>query len=73
MIKRADEHASHVHVHTHATHGHAHGSTDSSYQELALSEIIRKRVISQVITSDARFLKVQRNSKQIKIFTVFVL
>ncbi|GAY42461.1 hypothetical protein CUMW_067020 [Citrus unshiu] len=45
----ANEHAGHVHVHTHATHGHAHGSTDSSYQELALSEIIRKRVISQVL------------------------
>ncbi|KAK9179025.1 hypothetical protein WN943_028219 [Citrus x changshan-huyou] len=44
-----NEHAGHVHVHTHATHGHAHGSTDSSYQELALSEIIRKRVISQVL------------------------
>ena len=42
-----DHHAGHVHVHTHATHGHAHGSADSS-QELALPELIRKRVISQV-------------------------
>ncbi|KAK1579025.1 hypothetical protein Q3G72_034986 [Acer saccharum] len=43
-----DRHAGHVHVHTHATHGHAHGSADSS-QELALPELIRKRVISQVL------------------------
>ncbi|KAK0598021.1 hypothetical protein LWI29_030814 [Acer saccharum] len=43
-----DLHAGHVHVHTHATHGHAHGSADSS-QELALPELIRKRVISQVL------------------------
>ncbi|KAK3220934.1 hypothetical protein Dsin_014904 [Dipteronia sinensis] len=43
-----DRHAGHVHVHTHATHGHAHGSADSS-QELALTELIRKRVISQVL------------------------
>ncbi|KAL5811523.1 hypothetical protein ACOSQ3_028262 [Xanthoceras sorbifolium] len=43
-----DHHVGHVHVHTHATHGHAHGSADSS-QELALPELIRKRVISQVL------------------------
>ncbi|KAK0598791.1 hypothetical protein LWI29_038032 [Acer saccharum] len=42
-----DRHVGHVHVHTHATHGHAHGSADLS-QELALPELIRKRVISQV-------------------------
>ncbi|KAK4838034.1 hypothetical protein QYF36_010479 [Acer negundo] len=43
-----DRHTGHVHVHTHATHGHAHGSADSS-QELPLPELIRKRVISQVL------------------------
>lgn len=43
----AEDHSGHVHVHTHATHGHAHGSADSS-QELALPELIRKRVVSQV-------------------------
>ncbi|KAJ4705785.1 Zinc transporter protein [Melia azedarach] len=42
------DHAGHVHVHTHATHGHAHGSADSS-QELGLPELIRKRVVSQVL------------------------
>ncbi|KAL9412525.1 hypothetical protein AB3S75_046034 [Citrus x aurantiifolia] len=44
----ADNHSGHVHVHTHATHGHAHGSADSP-QELALPELIRKRVVSQVL------------------------
>lgn len=40
-------HEGHVHVHTHATHGHAHGhaSIDDS------SELLRHRVISQVIYS----------------------
>lgn len=69
----ADEHAGHVHVHTHATHGHAHGSADSSSQDLAPSELIRKRVISQVITSEARSLKVQKSSKQIKDSAAFKL
>lgn len=39
------EHAEHVHVHTHATHGHSHGSVEGS----ASSELLRHRVISQVI------------------------
>jgi zinc transporter 1/2/3 len=41
------EHEGHVHVHTHATHGHAHGSA-SLNEDLALSEMVRRRVISQV-------------------------
>ncbi|KAL4311742.1 hypothetical protein GQ457_01G008130 [Hibiscus cannabinus] len=45
-----EEHAGHVHVHTHATHGHAHGSADSpSDQDLRLSQLIRQRIISQVL------------------------
>ncbi|KAJ0100377.1 hypothetical protein Patl1_20777 [Pistacia atlantica] len=48
--ERADEHAGHVHVHTHATHGHAHGgSVDHSSHDLALLELIRRRVVSQVL------------------------
>ncbi|RDX74421.1 Zinc transporter 1 [Mucuna pruriens] len=43
-----DEHAGHIHVHTHATHGHAHGSAVSSQGSLT-SEIIRQRIISQVL------------------------
>ncbi|KAG8502956.1 hypothetical protein CXB51_000792 [Gossypium anomalum] len=43
-----EEHAGHVHVHTHATHGHAHGSASPS-QELVLPELIRQRIISQVL------------------------
>ncbi|KAF3443502.1 hypothetical protein FNV43_RR13185 [Rhamnella rubrinervis] len=41
------EHAGHVHVHTHATHGHAHGPAlaDGS----AASELLRHRVVSQVL------------------------
>ncbi|KAF8411289.1 hypothetical protein HHK36_003836 [Tetracentron sinense] len=39
-----EEHASHVHVHTHATNGHAHGSAESGSPDL-----IRNRVISQVL------------------------
>ncbi|KAF8390871.1 hypothetical protein HHK36_023170 [Tetracentron sinense] len=38
------EHDGHVHVHTHGTHGHAHGSEQS-----ASSDLIRHRVISQVL------------------------
>ncbi|KAJ7982079.1 Zinc transporter protein [Quillaja saponaria] len=44
-----DEHADHIHVHTHATHGHAHGSANSSEEDLAASELIRHRIISQVL------------------------
>ncbi|KAI3948507.1 hypothetical protein MKW98_019257 [Papaver atlanticum] len=47
------EHAGHVHVHTHATHGHAHGSAfvDSAHDtsDSSSSELIRNRVISQVL------------------------
>ncbi|KAM1892808.1 hypothetical protein ACFX14_035924 [Malus domestica] len=39
-----DDHAGHVHGHTHSTQGHAHGS-----EELKSSELIRHRVISQVL------------------------
>ncbi|KAI5406714.1 zinc transporter 8 isoform X3 [Lathyrus oleraceus] len=40
-----EEHEEHVHVHTHASHGHAHGhiSSDTS------SELLRHRVVSQVL------------------------
>ncbi|CAJ1958193.1 unnamed protein product [Sphenostylis stenocarpa] len=43
-----DEHAGHIHVHTHATHGHAHGSAVSS-EDSETSEVIRQRIISQVL------------------------
>ncbi|TKY49443.1 Zinc transporter 1 [Spatholobus suberectus] len=43
-----DEHAGHIHVHTHATHGHAHGSAVSSEGSIT-SELIRQRIISQVL------------------------
>ncbi|KAI3851669.1 hypothetical protein MKX03_022314 [Papaver bracteatum] len=47
------EHAGHVHFHTHATHGHAHGSAfiDSAHDtsDSSSSELIRNRVISQVL------------------------
>ncbi|KAK7271350.1 hypothetical protein RJT34_27165 [Clitoria ternatea] len=43
-----DEHVGHIHVHTHATHGHAHGSAISSHGSLT-SELIRQRIISQVL------------------------
>ncbi|KAF8390870.1 hypothetical protein HHK36_023169 [Tetracentron sinense] len=42
--EKNDEHDGHVHVHTHGTHGHAHGSEQS-----ASSDLIRHRVISQVL------------------------
>ncbi|XP_051128692.1 zinc transporter 1 [Andrographis paniculata] len=40
-----DSHAGHVHVHTHATHGHAHGAS----HDPSLSDLIRQRIISQVL------------------------
>ena len=40
------EHSEHVHVHTHASHGHSHGSVNA--ENLASSELLRHRVISQV-------------------------
>ncbi|CAL0310266.1 unnamed protein product [Lupinus luteus] len=43
-----DGHVDHIHLHTHATHGHSHGSSNSSEASLA-SELIRKRIISQVL------------------------
>ncbi|XP_059662945.1 zinc transporter 8-like [Cornus florida] len=47
--EKVGEHAGHVHVHTHATHGHSHGSTTSLAEDSASSELIRHRVISQVL------------------------
>ncbi|KAL3753182.1 hypothetical protein ACJRO7_000565 [Eucalyptus globulus] len=43
-----DDHAGHLHVHTHATHGHAHGSAYQG-QEPGTSELLRHRVVSQVL------------------------
>ncbi|KAF3450053.1 hypothetical protein FNV43_RR06132 [Rhamnella rubrinervis] len=40
-------HEGHVHVHTHATHGHAHGSAFVS-EDLS-TDLIRHRIISQVL------------------------
>ncbi|XP_077221121.1 zinc transporter 8-like [Tasmannia lanceolata] len=47
---KVDEESSmeNVHVHTHATHGHSHGSV-SVLQEMNSTELIRHRVISQVL------------------------
>ncbi|KAJ7948996.1 Zinc transporter protein [Quillaja saponaria] len=44
-----DQHAGHIHVHTHATHGHAHGSANSSEELVVSEELIRHRIISQVL------------------------
>ncbi|KAK6133115.1 hypothetical protein DH2020_033154 [Rehmannia glutinosa] len=44
-----DEHAGHVHMHTHATHGHAHGVGPVSSDGTSLSELVRQRIISQVL------------------------
>ncbi|PQQ16066.1 zinc transporter 8 [Prunus yedoensis var. nudiflora] len=43
--EKAGEHEGHVHVHTHATHGNAHGSVDAS----PTTQLLRHRVISQVL------------------------
>ncbi|XP_061344108.1 zinc transporter 8-like [Gastrolobium bilobum] len=43
--KMEEIHGDHLHVHTHATHGHAHGSIPSS----ASTDLLRHRVISQVL------------------------
>lgn len=43
--EKAQEHGGHVHVHTHSTHGHAHGAVDTSPS----TELLRHRVISQVL------------------------
>ncbi|KAL5581598.1 hypothetical protein UlMin_014040, partial [Ulmus minor] len=42
--EKSGEHADHLHVHTHATHGHSHGSVPTSS-----SDLLRHRVISQVL------------------------
>ncbi|KAK1309321.1 Zinc transporter 8 [Acorus calamus] len=39
----------HVHVHTHPTHGHAHGSVVEEEEGKSAAELIRHRVISQVL------------------------
>jgi hypothetical protein len=44
-----DEHAGHVHVHTHAAHGHAHGSSVTPSEGMHLPELIRHRIIAQVV------------------------
>ncbi|XP_057964120.1 zinc transporter 8 [Malania oleifera] len=49
--ERVGEHAGHVHVHTHASHGHSHGGGNSLQDEPSgtSSELVRHRVISQVL------------------------
>ncbi|XP_030456045.2 zinc transporter 5-like [Syzygium oleosum] len=42
------DHAGHVHAHTHTAHGHAHGSAYQN-QEPGTSELLRHRVVSQVL------------------------
>ncbi|KAB1216865.1 Zinc transporter 1 [Morella rubra] len=44
-----DEHAGHVHVHTHPTHGHAHGPAATHSEDSNAAELIRFRVVSQVL------------------------
>ncbi|KAL6562420.1 hypothetical protein OROGR_003427 [Orobanche gracilis] len=44
-----DEHAGHVHVHTHSTHGHAHGASVPSHDDMSISDLVRHRIISQVL------------------------
>ncbi|XP_020205852.1 zinc transporter 1 [Cajanus cajan] len=44
-----DDHVGHVHVHTHATHGHAHGPSTFSSEGSVTPEVIRQRIISQVL------------------------
>lgn len=43
------EHEGHVHVHTHATHGHAHGAGFGLQEDSASSDLLRRRIISQVL------------------------
>lgn len=44
------DHGGALHVHTHATHGHAHGSAAAlSLHDLGAADLIRHRVISQVL------------------------
>ncbi|GFS44814.1 zinc transporter 3 precursor [Actinidia rufa] len=43
------EHQGHVHVHTHATHGHAHGPAFGWQEDLGSADILRHRIISQVL------------------------
>ncbi|KAK9269769.1 hypothetical protein L1049_001547 [Liquidambar formosana] len=47
QVNADEEHAGHVHVHTHATHSHSHGS--SAKESAPTSELIRHRIISQVL------------------------
>lgn len=44
-----EQNAGHVHVHTHANHGHSHGSAVGDDGEAVSKELIRRRVISQVL------------------------
>ncbi|XXG71357.1 hypothetical protein AAC387_Pa07g0631 [Persea americana] len=46
--ERVVEHTGHAHLHTHASHGHTHGSVGSIHDSSA-SELIRHRIISQVL------------------------
>ncbi|XP_058072190.1 zinc transporter 8-like [Magnolia sinica] len=47
--EQTTEHAGHVHVHTHATHGHAHGPAAFASGDSTSTELIRYRVVSQVL------------------------
>ncbi|XP_020598259.1 zinc transporter 8-like [Phalaenopsis equestris] len=47
LIQADEEDPSQLHVHTHATHGHAHGIASSAPQDG--QDLLRRRVISQVL------------------------
>ncbi|GFP81678.1 zinc transporter 1 [Phtheirospermum japonicum] len=47
--EEAAGHDGHVHVHTHATHGHAHGATVPSHDDMSITDLVRQRIISQVL------------------------
>ncbi|KAL1559915.1 synaptonemal complex protein zip1 [Salvia divinorum] len=44
-----DSHDGHVHVHTHSTHGHAHGAAAAPSHDMSVSDLVRQRIISQVL------------------------
>ncbi|XP_058096329.1 zinc transporter 4-like [Magnolia sinica] len=48
-VERTSEHSGHIHMHTHATHGHAHGSAPTSHELNSSADLIRHRVVSQVL------------------------
>lgn len=49
------EHEGHLHVHTHTSHGHAHGPASAAAERSGSPDLIRHRIVTQVVHQTENF------------------